>query len=75
MRILDQKAMQELFTVTDEMGLDREDVEVPLEMRGDGEVERLPGGKLRITLPDADDRGPFLESLPERVGELEAGEP
>lgn len=63
--------MQRLFEVTDEMPLDREEVEVPLERRGDGAVERLPGGKIRITLPEGDDLGPFLEALPERIRELE----
>lgn len=67
MRLLDQAAMRRLFEVTDELGLDREEIEVPLEMRGEGAVERLPSGKLRITLPDADDPGPFLASLPERI--------
>lgn len=67
MRLLDQRSMQALFAVTDEIPLDRESVEVPLDMRGDGAVETLPGGKVRITLPDADDLGPFLETLPERL--------
>jgi len=67
MRLLDKKAMQQLFAVTDELGLDREGIEVPLEMEGAGDVERLPSGKLRITLPGVDDLGPFLSSLPDRV--------
>lgn len=71
MRILDQKAMQELFAVTDEIPLDREAIEVPLERIGDGEVERLSSGKVRITLPDADDLGPFLDRLPQRLRELD----
>lgn len=71
MRILDQHSMQRLFEVTDEIPLDREGIEVPLEMTGDGAVERLPGGKVRITLPDADDLGPFLAQLPARLRDLE----
>lgn len=63
--------MQRLFAVTDELGLDREEIEVPLEMRGDGAVERLESGTLRITLPDTDDAGPFLESLPRRIADSE----
>ena len=63
--------MQRLFEVTDEIPLDREEVEVLLERQGDGAVERLAGGKVRITLPDADDLGPFLEGLPDRIRELE----
>ncbi len=71
MRILDQSSMQRLFDVTDEIPLDREAIEVPLEMKGDGQIERLPNGKVRITLPDTDDLDPFLERLPARLRELE----
>ena len=67
MRLLDQRAMQRLFEVTDDLGIDREALEVPLEMRGDGEVQVLSSGKIRITLPDADDPGTFLATLPERL--------
>lgn len=72
MRLLDQNAMQKLFEVTDELEIDREEIEVPLEMRGDGAVERLDSGKIRITLPDADDLAPFLEALPSRLESLAA---
>jgi hypothetical protein len=72
MRLLDQRAMQRLFEVTDEIPLDRESIEVPLEMTGEGTVERLPNGKVRITLPDTDDLGPFLAALPARMLALTA---
>jgi len=67
MRLLSQNAMQQLFEVTDELDLDREAIEVPLEMQGEGAVERLESGKLRVTLPDADDLSPFLATLRERI--------
>jgi hypothetical protein len=70
MRLLSQDAMQRLFEVTDELEIDREEIEVPLEMQGDGTVERLGSGKVRITLPDADDLGPFLEALPAELESL-----
>jgi hypothetical protein len=73
MRLLDQRAMQLLFAVTDDIPLDREAIEVPLEMTGAGAAERLANGKVRITLPDADDLGPFLATLPARVRALPAG--
>jgi hypothetical protein len=75
MRLLDQRSMQALFAVTDEIPLDRESLEVPLEMKGDGAVEALPGGRVRITLPDADDRGPFLVTVPERVAAARSDRP
>ncbi|MDX1631637.1 MAG: hypothetical protein R3234_07240 [Thermoanaerobaculia bacterium] len=71
MRMIEQETMQQVFAVTDELGLDREEIEVPLAMQGHGSVERLDSGKLRITLPDTDDPTSFLESLPETIEALD----
>lgn len=70
MRLLDQEAMRRLYEVTDEIPLDREAIEVPLEMRDEGSVERLPNGKIRITLPATADLGRFLDRLPARIHAL-----
>ena len=67
MRVIDQKIMNRLFEVTDELEIDREALEVPLVMEGEGQVTRTKRGKIEITLPDTDDLGPFLASLPERL--------
>jgi hypothetical protein len=67
MRVIDQKIMNRLFEVTDELGIDREGFEVPLLMAGEGKVARTKKGKIEITLPDTDDLSPFLASLPERL--------
>ena len=67
MRVIDQKIMNRLFEVTDELEIDREALEVPLVMEGEGKVARTKRGKIEITLPDTDDLGPFLASLPERL--------
>lgn len=72
MRIVDQRAMNALFEVTDEIPVSREAIEVPLAMEGEGRLRRTARGKLEITLPDADDLGPFLARLPERIRELDA---
>jgi hypothetical protein len=71
MRVVDQRIMNQLFEVTDEIPLDREALEVPLLMEGEGKVGRSKRGKVEITLPDADDLGPFLAALPARVREME----
>jgi len=71
MRVIDQQAMNRLFEVTDEIPLEREAIQVPLVMEGEGKVVRLQNGKLEITLPDVDDLGPFLAALPGRISVLE----
>jgi hypothetical protein len=70
MRVVDQLVMNRLFEVTDEIPLDREAIQVPLVMEGEGNVVRLKNGKIEITLPDTDDLGPFLAVLPERLRTL-----
>jgi hypothetical protein len=70
MRVIDQSIMNRLFEVTDEIPLDREGLQVPLVMEGEGKVARLKNGRVEITLPDSDDLGPFLASLPDRLREL-----
>lgn len=70
MRVIDQKIMNRLFEVTDELDIDREGIEVPLVMEGEGKVARTKRGKIEITLPDTDDLGPFLAALPERLKNL-----
>lgn len=67
MRIINQNIMNALFAVTDEIPLDREAVQVPLAMEGEGRVERTAKGRIEITLPDVEDLGPFLAALPARV--------
>jgi hypothetical protein len=70
MRVVDQKAMNALFEVTDEIPWSREELEVPLAMEGEGNVRRTARGKAEITLPDTDDLGPFLAGLPDRLRDL-----
>jgi hypothetical protein len=72
MRVIDQAAMNRLFEVTDEIPLDREAIQVPLVMEGEGKVARTRNGRIEITLPDAEDLGPFLAALPDKLRELEA---
>jgi hypothetical protein len=70
MRVVDQSIMNRLFEVTDEIDVDREAIQVPLVMEGEGRVARTKNGRIEITLPDADDLGPFLAALPERLRAL-----
>ena len=67
MRVIDQTVMNRLFEVTDEIPVDREAIQVPLVMEGEGKVVRLKNGRIEVTLPDAEDLDPFLASLPDRL--------
>lgn len=67
MRVLTPQIMNQLFEVTDALELSREAIQVPLVLEGEGKIQRLKNGKIEITLPDTDDLGPFLASLPERL--------
>lgn len=71
MRVLTPQIMNRLFEVTDALELSREAIQVPLVLEGEGKIQRLKNGKVEITLPDTDDLGPFLASLPERLRTLE----
>ncbi len=73
MRVIDQSVMNRLFEVTDEIPVDREAIQVPLAMEGEGRVARLKNGRIEITLPDSDDLGPFLAALPDRLRDLGPG--
>jgi hypothetical protein len=72
MRVLTPQIMNQLFEVTDALELSREAIQVPLVLEGEGKVQRLKSGKIEITLPDADDLGPFLALLPDRLRQLGA---
>jgi hypothetical protein len=72
MRILTPQIMNQVFEVTDALELSREAIQVPLMLEGEGKVQRLKSGKIEITLPDADDLGPFLATLPDRLRQLGA---
>jgi hypothetical protein len=70
MRVIDQTIMNRLFEVTDDIPVDRESIQVPLVMEREGKAVRLKNGRIEITLPDADDLGPFLAALPGLLRDL-----
>jgi hypothetical protein len=70
MRPLSQAIMQHVFEVTDAMPMSREAIRIPLAMVGEGDVKKGADGRFEVTLPDADDLGPFLAALPERLRAL-----
>lgn len=68
MDVVDPQVMQRVFEVTDDLGIHRESIQVPLAMEGDGSVHRLPNDKWEIRLPARDGLDGFLADLPGRLG-------
>jgi hypothetical protein len=67
-----QSDMDAVFAVTDELGIHRESITVPLARRNPGGVEELGGGQLRITLPESRDAASWaageMRAFLERLG-------
>ena len=49
--IIGMGEMSAIFDVTDELGIDREQISVPLEKEDPGAVRRLPTGEIEIVVP------------------------
>ncbi|HEV8309353.1 MAG TPA: hypothetical protein VGW35_16970 [Methylomirabilota bacterium] len=61
------KEIQEIFAVTDALGISREVLVIPLAPGRPGRVRRLPSGKLEIVV-DADiPLAEWLKDLPARI--------
>lgn len=57
-----QREMEQIFEVTDRLGIHRESVVVPLGARSPGRVRRRPDGKLEL-VADAEDFDGWLTRL------------
>jgi hypothetical protein len=67
---ISQRDMEAIFAVTDAMGIDREEIVVPLGRKDPGSVRRL-GGQVQITLPAsvlAAEWAPILQAELEKLG-------
>lgn len=63
-----QEDMEAIFAVTDELGIHRESITVPLGRRDPGGVKELGRGNVEITAPEGEDvstwaQGPMREAL------------
>lgn len=55
--------MDAVFVITDDLGIHRESITVPLGRRDPGGVEVLGGGHLRITVPESADPAEWAGSV------------
>jgi hypothetical protein len=66
------KEIEQIFAVTDAMGLSREALVIPLAPGRPGRVRRLPSGKIEIVVDAEVPLAAWLEGLPDRI---EAAQP
>ena len=55
--------MMAVYEITDQFGIDRETISVPLEKEGDGTVSRQPDGALEIVVPATSTTREWLPAL------------
>jgi hypothetical protein len=65
-----QSEMEAVFQVTDDLGIDRESITVPLAKRDPGGVKDLGGGQLQITLPESTPAGEWAATLRQELAVL-----
>jgi hypothetical protein len=61
------KEIEAIFSVTDRMGLSREELVIPLLPRQPGRVRRMPNGRLEIVVDGEVDFGEFVAGLEDRI--------
>ena len=68
--IIGMDDMMAVYEITDQFGIDRETISVPLEKEGDGAASRQPDGALEIIVPAMDTREwlPALKAELQRLG-------
>ena len=70
--VLSFQQISAILTVTDQLGLDREWVEIPLSPERPGIVRRLPSGKLEIVVDAEMPFAQWLTTLPDCIRALGA---
>ena len=64
------KHISEILNLTDQLGLNREWVEIPLSPENPGRVTKLPNGKLEIVVDSEQPFEQWLASLEGRIKEV-----
>ena len=74
MKPIGMKEMNLIFSVTDEMDIHREAIEVPLFPKGKGCVRIIPNRKIEIVIPETIDLVDWLPKMKEMLIELGVNE-
>jgi hypothetical protein len=64
------KEIEQIFTITDQMGISREALVIPLRTEHPGRIGIMKDGKLEIVVERDDDFAEWLSSLEEKIRAL-----
>jgi hypothetical protein len=67
------REIEAIFSVTDPMGLSREELVIPLLPRHPGRVRRMPNGKLEIVVDSEADFSEYLAGLGDEIRKVSGG--
>ncbi len=70
MKALSLKEIEQIFVITDALGISREALVIPLRTQSPGRVKLMPNGKLEIVADRDGDFAAWLEGLEERIRSL-----
>ena len=74
LKIVGMKEIFQVFAVTDDLGISREMVEIPLGPEHPGKVRKLPNGKYEIIIESADPLEEWIPKMKEAITRLHFGE-
>ena len=65
--IVGMKEIFQVFSVTDELGISREKIEIPLGPEHPGRVRKLPNGKIEIVIESSDPLEAWIPKMKEEI--------
>jgi hypothetical protein len=74
LKIVGMKEIFQIFAVTDDLGISREMVEIPLGPEHPGRVRKLPNGKYEIVIESTEPLDEWILKFKEEITKLHLGE-
>jgi hypothetical protein len=74
LKIIGMKEILQVFDVTDNLGISREMIEIPLGPEHPGRVRKLPNGKFEIIIESEEPLAEWIPRMEKEISKLHFGE-
>jgi hypothetical protein len=74
LKIIGMKEILQVFDVTDNLGISREMIEIPLSPEHPGRVRKLPNGKFEIIIESEESLAEWIPRMEKEISKLYFGE-